>query len=177
MQKSLIVERSSSSGTKSGIDSLNRYLADGWVVEKMVRSLVGVQVVVYAEFVLRAVRLLEVNAAPGVPKNRVVGDGVSDRPFSLDRDAVPDKAGPSEREPVIGNRVAGRLHLSAGVRILDSSVGGLGGCPFAPGAAGNLATEDLVFLAYKMGFGTGTPRRSINIPSRMSDMHTVNSWN
>ena len=34
--------------------------------------------------------------------------------------------------------------LQAGVRIVDSSVGGLGGCPFAPGAAGNLATEDLV---------------------------------
>jgi hydroxymethylglutaryl-CoA lyase len=45
--------------------------------------------------------------------------------------------------------------ISAGVRIVDSSVGGLGGCPFAPGAAGNLATEDLIFLAYKMGFGTG----------------------
>ncbi|MCA9983563.1 MAG: hypothetical protein KDE59_04690, partial [Anaerolineales bacterium] len=45
--------------------------------------------------------------------------------------------------------------IAAGVRILDSSVGGLGGCPFAPGAAGNLATEDLVFMAYKMGFGTG----------------------
>lgn len=45
--------------------------------------------------------------------------------------------------------------LQAGVRIFDSSVGGLGGCPFAPGAAGNLATEDLLFLAYKMGFGTG----------------------
>lgn len=45
--------------------------------------------------------------------------------------------------------------LQAGVRIFDSSVGGLGGCPFAPGAAGNLATEDLVFLAYKMSIGTG----------------------
>jgi hydroxymethylglutaryl-CoA lyase len=45
--------------------------------------------------------------------------------------------------------------LQAGARIFDSSVGGLGGCPFAPGAAGNLATEDLVFLAYKMGLGTG----------------------
>jgi hydroxymethylglutaryl-CoA lyase len=45
--------------------------------------------------------------------------------------------------------------LQAGVHIFDSSVGGLGGCPFAPGAAGNLATEDLVFLAYKMGIGTG----------------------
>lgn len=45
--------------------------------------------------------------------------------------------------------------LHAGVRIFDASVGGLGGCPFAPGAAGNLATEDLVFMAHKMGFDTG----------------------
>ena len=45
--------------------------------------------------------------------------------------------------------------LQAGVRTFDSSVGGLGGCPFAPGAAGNLATEDLVHLCYKLGIGTG----------------------
>ncbi len=45
--------------------------------------------------------------------------------------------------------------LQAGIRTFDSSVGGLGGCPFAPGAAGNLATEDLVFLAHKVGFGAG----------------------
>lgn len=45
--------------------------------------------------------------------------------------------------------------LDAGVRMLDSSVGGLGGCPFARGAAGNLATEDLVLMAEKMGFETG----------------------
>lgn len=45
--------------------------------------------------------------------------------------------------------------LQAGVRVFDTSIGGLGGCPFAPGAAGNLATEDLVFLAYKMELGTG----------------------
>lgn len=45
--------------------------------------------------------------------------------------------------------------IQAGVRIHDASIGGLGGCPFAPGAAGNLATEDLVFLAYKLGLGTG----------------------
>ncbi len=45
--------------------------------------------------------------------------------------------------------------LQAGVRIFDSSIGGLGGCPFAPGAAGNLATEDLVHLCAKMGIGTG----------------------
>jgi hydroxymethylglutaryl-CoA lyase len=45
--------------------------------------------------------------------------------------------------------------IAAGVRTIDSSFGGLGGCPFAPGAAGNLATEDLVLMADKMGFDTG----------------------
>ena len=39
--------------------------------------------------------------------------------------------------------------------MIDAAVGGLGGCPFAPGSAGNLATEDLVLLADKMGFETG----------------------
>lgn len=45
--------------------------------------------------------------------------------------------------------------IDAGVRQFDSSIGGLGGCPFAPGAAGNLATEDLVLLAEQCGFETG----------------------
>ena len=42
-----------------------------------------------------------------------------------------------------------------GVRIFDSSAGGLGGCPYAPGASGNLATEDLVYLFDGMGVRTG----------------------
>jgi hydroxymethylglutaryl-CoA lyase len=45
--------------------------------------------------------------------------------------------------------------LRQGVRIFDSSAGGLGGCPFAPGAAGNVATEDLLYLLHGMGFETG----------------------
>lgn len=45
--------------------------------------------------------------------------------------------------------------LEAGVRRFDSSVGGIGGCPFAPGAAGNLATEDLVLMAERSGLSTG----------------------
>ena len=45
--------------------------------------------------------------------------------------------------------------LAVGIRRFDSSIGGLGGCPFAPGAAGNLATEDLVVLAEQCGFETG----------------------
>ncbi len=45
--------------------------------------------------------------------------------------------------------------LEAGIRIFDGSVAGLGGCPFAPGATGNVATEDLVYLFHRMGFETG----------------------
>ena len=45
--------------------------------------------------------------------------------------------------------------VEAGVRILDASVGGLGGCPFAPKATGNIATEDLVFMLHRAGFDTG----------------------
>jgi len=45
--------------------------------------------------------------------------------------------------------------LEAGVTRFDASIGGLGGCPFAPGAAGNVATEDLVFMMHEMGIDTG----------------------
>ena len=45
--------------------------------------------------------------------------------------------------------------LDAGARVLDGSLGGLGGCPFAPGATGNVVFEDLVFLCESKGFATG----------------------
>jgi hydroxymethylglutaryl-CoA lyase len=45
--------------------------------------------------------------------------------------------------------------LQAGVTSFDASIGGLGGCPFAPGAAGNISTEDLVYLLHQMGIETG----------------------
>jgi hydroxymethylglutaryl-CoA lyase len=45
--------------------------------------------------------------------------------------------------------------LDAGARVLDGSLGGLGGCPFAPGATGNVVFEDLVFLCESKGFPTG----------------------
>lgn len=45
--------------------------------------------------------------------------------------------------------------VSAGVTRLDASIGGLGGCPFAPGATGNIATEDLVYLLRDSGVDTG----------------------
>lgn len=45
--------------------------------------------------------------------------------------------------------------VESGIRHLDASVGGLGGCPFAPGATGNVATEDLVMMLSQMGYATG----------------------
>ena len=45
--------------------------------------------------------------------------------------------------------------LEAGVRTIDASVAGLGGCPYAKGASGNVATEDLVFMLHGMDIDTG----------------------
>ena len=52
----------------------------------------------------------------------------------------------------LANVVAG---LEVGITTFDSSLGGLGGCPFAPGASGNIVTEDLVFMLEAMGLRTG----------------------
>jgi hydroxymethylglutaryl-CoA lyase len=72
----------------------------------------------------------------------------------------------SQTVPV--NQLAGHFHntygqalanvyasLLEGVKVFDSALGGLGGCPYAPGAGGNLATEDLVYLLHGLGIGTG----------------------
>ncbi|WP_111735690.1 hydroxymethylglutaryl-CoA lyase [Roseovarius amoyensis] len=45
--------------------------------------------------------------------------------------------------------------VGAGASVIDSAVGGLGGCPFAPGATGNVATEDVVWMLERMGYRTG----------------------
>lgn len=47
------------------------------------------------------------------------------------------------------------MALQMGITTIDSSAGGLGGCPYAPGAAGNLATEDLLYMLHGMGIVTG----------------------
>ncbi len=52
----------------------------------------------------------------------------------------------------LANVLAG---LDVGITTFDASLGGLGGCPFAPGASGNIVTEDLVFMLEAMGLGTG----------------------
>ena len=97
--------------------------------------------------------------------------------FEVDRIAIADTIGtatPGRVRDLVGRvapRVGGRplgahFHntrgaglasawaaVTAGVSRLDSSIGGLGGCPFAPGASGNIATEDLVYLLRDSGIG------------------------
>ena len=58
--------------------------------------------------------------------------------------------------------------LTLGIRTVDSSVGGLGGCPYAKGAAGNVATEDVVYLLNGLGFDTG-----VNLPKLVAASHAI----
>lgn len=61
--------------------------------------------------------------------------------------------------------------LEAGVRAFDSSVSGLGGCPYSPGATGNVATEDLVYLFEGMGLATGIDLESVVSAGDFADQY------
>jgi hydroxymethylglutaryl-CoA lyase len=61
--------------------------------------------------------------------------------------------------------------LEAGVRTFDSSAGGLGGCPYAPGATGNLATEDLVYMLDGLGIRTGVSLAGVIAASATIEPH------
>lgn len=115
-----------------------------------------------------------------VPEKKVVGLAVRAVEIGVDEIGLSDTTGsanPAQIERLIrlvrneiGNdRLTGvHLHntrglgianalaaLQAGMTTLDSSLGGLGGCPAAPGASGNIVTEDLVFMLNSMGYDTG----------------------
>jgi hydroxymethylglutaryl-CoA lyase len=78
------------------------------------------------------------------------------RVFAKVRAAVGDKLGGAHLHNTRGLGLANVVAaLEVGVRTFDSSLAGLGGCPFAPGATGNIATEDLVFMLEAMGLKTG----------------------
>jgi len=110
----------------------------------------------------KALAVLEAVAETGVDEvvvSDTLGDATPEQVEALCRPLL-ERYGPE--------RVALHLHdtkgqalacaeraLAIGVRTLDGSVGGLGGCPFAPGAAGNVATESLVALCDRLGFATG----------------------
>jgi hydroxymethylglutaryl-CoA lyase len=67
------------------------------------------------------------------------------------------------RGTALANVLAGLL---AGITTFDSSLGGLGGCPYAPGATGNVATEDVVYMLEEMGISTGVDLNRIVEASR-----------
>ncbi|HEY3993744.1 MAG TPA: hydroxymethylglutaryl-CoA lyase, partial [Ktedonobacteraceae bacterium] len=56
--------------------------------------------------------------------------------------------------------------LQMGITTVDSSAGGLGGCPYAPGAAGNLATEDLLYMLHGLGISTGVDLEKVAAATR-----------
>jgi hydroxymethylglutaryl-CoA lyase len=78
------------------------------------------------------------------------------RLFRQLREVIGAKAGAAHMHNTRGLGLANCLAAwDEGVRTFDSSMGGLGGCPFAPGASGNVVTEDLVFMFEAMGLDTG----------------------
>ena len=78
------------------------------------------------------------------------------RLFGRLRSALGQQAGAAHMHNTRGLGLANCLAaLDAGVRTFDASLGGLGGCPYAPGASGNVVTEDLVFMFEAMGIATG----------------------
>lgn len=78
------------------------------------------------------------------------------RLFTRLRSELGEKAGAAHLHNTRGLGLANCLAAyDVGVRTFDSSLGGLGGCPYAPGASGNVVTEDLVFMFEAMGVATG----------------------
>ena len=83
------------------------------------------------------------------------------------RDVVPVERLAAHFHDTRGTALANVLAaLEEGVTIVDSSAGGLGGCPYAPGASGNLATEDLVYMLDGMGIETGVDLAAVAGASR-----------
>lgn len=84
--------------------------------------------------------------------------------FSLLKKTLPDVLMTAHfhdtRKMALANILAS---LQAGVDRFDTSAGGLGGCPFAPGASGNAATEDVVFMLHQMGIETGVDLDSLTV--------------
>src|SRR6202012_3374281 len=110
----------------------------------------------------QVIRIVRAAAESGVAEIALADTiGVADPWLVRKRVEATRKAAPDQRLRMhfhdtrntgLANAYAG---VEAGVDVLDASCGGIGGCPFAPGATGNIATEDLVFMLNRAGFETG----------------------
>lgn len=113
------------------------------------------RVIACVERVLRIVPEVEISIADTT--GRAAPNHVQGLFSTLSRDYASDKVllsfhGHDTYNLGVANAIAA---YEAGVRIIDGAAAGLGGCPFAPGASGNTATEDLVFAFEHMGISTG----------------------
>src|SRR6202034_1954720 len=130
------------------------------------------------------------------PPERVLEIGAAARDHSVDRFCIADTIGTAtprrvssliaQLRPVIGELpLGGHFHntrgaglasayaaVESGVTRLDASVGGLGGCPFAPGATGNIATEDLVYLLRDSGIAVDVALNSAIAAARVAQRVT-----
>lgn len=120
--------------------------------------------------VVRVARALLALGADELSIADTIGVGTPNQVFELVAALAPHVA-PTQlglhfhdtRGTALANVVAG---LQCGVTIYDSSAGGLGGCPFAPGATGNVATEDLLYMLAGMGIATGIDLAQVRAASR-----------
>ncbi|SDF72275.1 hydroxymethylglutaryl-CoA lyase [Sporomusa acidovorans] len=70
------------------------------------------------------------------------------------------------RDMALANIVAG---MQAGITVFDGAFAGLGGCPFAPGASGNVATEDVIHMLHEMGIDTGIDLEKAIVTARLAE--------
>lgn len=108
------------------------------------------------------IRMVEIMAAAGVDEIGLADTAGYATPAQVRRlfrrlqQAVGERAGGAHFHNTLGQGLANVVAaLDVGVTTFDSSMGGIGGCPYAPGATGNIVTEDLVFLLESMGLDTG----------------------
>lgn len=118
-----------------------------------------------AEQVLRIAKRLQAMGAYAVALGDTIGAAnprqVADTVRAV-QDALPDTLLRLHFHDTRGTALANVLAaLQEGVNSFDGSVGGLGGCPYAPGAAGNVATEDLVYMLDQMGIETGIDLKAL----------------
>jgi hydroxymethylglutaryl-CoA lyase len=111
-----------------------------------------------AEAVLRIARKLKEAGAEAIALGDTIGVGNPRQVFDLvtrfakELGAAPRLHFHDTRGMALANVV---VAMQAGATEFDGSIGGLGGCPYAPGASGNVATEDMVSMLHKMGIDTG----------------------